>query len=349
MPQWSARKPDVLSAPKGGSEVPSSGVSSDDASIALACWLNIATAGGQQPMPPLAEETLNALTLHLGLGTPSYLEHLADVVKPSVAGIGSTQLCQELLDFGLLFVFLSPDGAWKRAEVLVRYAHELGQDTRPYKAFQAYWGGSKHRAMREMIRAARRAIPGSRPLGSLWMGLRGRLGWDRNRSLQEKFERYGTLKDGTVGRALFDYYQDNQYALPGMKGSWYSRVVASHDTHHVLTGYPTTPLGEMCVVAFAHGASRRDLSGNFPFVLLQFHLKTVVDRSQRPRRGCFDPDRFLLAYARGRRMACDLLEPAIDLHTFAEQPLSTLRREFGISEVGVIVGTESPSWSGIPS
>jgi hypothetical protein len=53
---------------------------------------------------------------------------------------------------------------------------------------------------------------------------------------------------GSLGQALHGFYQERGFCLPGVVGSG-NEALAQHDWIHVITGYGTTPLGEMQVTA----------------------------------------------------------------------------------------------------
>ena len=60
---------------------------------------------------------------------------------------------------------------------------------------------------------------------------------------------------GSLGRALWDFYQYNNFKLPGEVGGA-NAALAQHDWVHVIAGYEATAIGELEVTAFMATASK---------------------------------------------------------------------------------------------
>ncbi|MGJ0505712.1 MAG: hypothetical protein ACR652_00985 [Methylocystis sp.] len=70
--------------------------------------------------------------------------------------------------------------------------------------------------------------------------------------------RWARLKDcpeGSLGRALSEFYAQRGFRLPGEIGGA-NAALAQHDWVHVIAGYDTTAIGELEVTAFMAAASR---------------------------------------------------------------------------------------------
>lgn len=119
------------------------------------------------------------------------------------------------------------------------------------------------------------------------------------------FKKLGLLPDGTLGREFWRHTTESGFGFPGEKGGIPSTVVY-HDVGHVLTGYDTTPRGEIQQAAFQAGNRRDDGFGFLQFALLQFHQGIRVTPIAPPVQGCFDPHRVLRAIARGARCNVDI-------------------------------------------
>jgi ubiquinone biosynthesis protein Coq4 len=72
-------------------------------------------------------------------------------------------------------------------------------------------------------------------------------------ALVAKHEALGSLPKGTLGRGYFEIYKTNGYAFPGDPKGVNSAFARPHDSTHVISGYDTTPLGEILVSTFAAG------------------------------------------------------------------------------------------------
>jgi ubiquinone biosynthesis protein COQ4 len=90
------------------------------------------------------------------------------------------------------------------------------------------------------------------------------------------------LPDGSVGRAYLDFVEARAFSADGLADesrkvahneidarhpvAWYARRLRDiHDLWHVLTGYSTDALGEVCVVAFSYAQTR---SSGFALIAL---------------------------------------------------------------------------------
>lgn len=140
---------------------------------------------------------------------------------------------------------------------------------------------------------------------------------------------------GSLGRALWDFYQKRGFACPGTPGA-VNEAVAQHDWIHVLADYDTTPMGEMEVIAFMASASRLPgstlgfigvvsiyESGLLPSLVVPLgynHSLSVLE----------GPERIADAIRRGR--ACNQDPLTTDYFAIASCPLDELRRAWGIPE-----------------
>lgn len=158
----------------------------------------------------------------------------------------------------------------------------------------------------------------------------------------EEVQRWNSLENcpaGSIGRALWEFYQKRGFALPGTPGAA-NQAVAHHDWVHVLADYDTTPIGEMEVVAFMASASRVAgttlgfigtigiyESGLLPSLVAPpgyHHSLSVPD----------GPERIADAIRRGK--ACNQDPLMTDYFAIASSPLDELRHAWGIPEKAVV-------------
>lgn len=157
----------------------------------------------------------------------------------------------------------------------------------------------------------------------------GMLGLAERAALAERFRGLGELPEGTVGRALFEFYRSQGFALPGEKYGGPEKM-ALHDLVHVLSGYGTDPAGEFEVAAFTAGFRREQSFTILLFVLCQFDLGIRIAPVDAPAQiGLLDPDRLLAALTRGARMTVDIFDDW-DFWAHAGRPLDELRAAYGI-------------------
>lgn len=140
---------------------------------------------------------------------------------------------------------------------------------------------------------------------------------------------------GSLGRALWEFYQKRGFAVPGTPGAA-NEAVAHHDWIHVLADYDTTPMGEMEVTAFMASSSRLPgatlgfmgtvsiyESGLLPSLVVPsgYHHSLSVPQG---------PERIADAIRRGK--ACHQDPLMTDYFAIASYPLDELRRSWGIPE-----------------
>lgn len=143
------------------------------------------------------------------------------------------------------------------------------------------------------------------------------------------------LPDGTVGRAYVDFVNGRKISAAGLADesrkigddidadhpyAWYARRMRDiHDLWHVLTGYETDALGEVCVVAFSYAQTKS--SG---FALIAAAGAREIDKilpHQPVWRAAWQ------AYSNGRQ--CAWL-PALDYPKLLSEPLVDARKRLNI-------------------
>jgi ubiquinone biosynthesis protein Coq4 len=151
-----------------------------------------------------------------------------------------------------------------------------------------------------------------------------------DRALADKYRALAQYPEGTLGRALFDYWKVNGFGVPGEKGSMPERGIF-HDVGHLLSGYGVDPRGEIRQGAFQAGFVRTDGFAFLLFAILQFHLGVRITPIAKSERGYFDPKDVLRAAHRGASCRVDLSDPQQwDFWAVADQPIADLRARYGI-------------------
>jgi hypothetical protein len=116
---------------------------------------------------------------------------------------------------------------------------------------------------------------------------------DENRTLREVMSEFATANDfvtETGGNAGYWYLGRGILHIRLPNFAWRERAIARHDAHHLLTGYPCTPAGEMQMAAWEFAAGRFPHPGATAFCLPLVGL------------GAFAfPRRTFAAFVRGRR------------------------------------------------
>jgi hypothetical protein len=151
--------------------------------------------------------------------------------------------------------------------------------------------------------------------------------------LVERFRTLEGLPAGSWGRALWDFYQLEQWPLPGAEGA-VPQATSEHDWVHVLSGYPPTPLGEIQVTAFMAANAPDDVAFSILFLAMGVyetgaisiplgpsHVGTLASVPDGPAQ---------LADALRRGAACTADSLLMDHWAMAERPLAEVRDELNV-------------------
>ena len=115
--------------------------------------------------------------------------------------------------------------------------------------------------------------------------------------------------------------------------------------HHVLAGYPTTPVGEMCVLAF-DGAMMEEDGGKMLIAAVaewQIGFQISADPVWKNQ---FKPEIILRAYERGGEATTNYLVEGFDFLPWIDKKLKDVRAEFGIAPEGALIQTPEDLWCG---
>ena len=146
--------------------------------------------------------------------------------------------------------------------------------------------------------------------------------------------RYRALEScapGTLGRAVFDHFVENQFKFPGEPGGI---PMSFHDIGHVISGYATDPEGEIQQAAFQAGFARRDGFAFLLFGILQFHVGLRITPVANGYQGLFDVPKVLTALARGAACRVDFSQ-GYDVFANKDRTLDEVRRELGVPPLHV--------------
>ena len=156
-------------------------------------------------------------------------------------------------------------------------------------------------------------------------------GYRANPGLAARFHKLASLPTGTLGRAYWEQYQSSGYAFPGEPGAVNETVATPHDCTHLLSGYDTTPRGEVLAAAFTSAMhhSWRVEAQILP-MLFGWDLGIKITHLAASAITQLDRRQFWHAWARGAAITQDLFAPGWDFWTLAPQSLSELREAFGI-------------------
>jgi tellurite resistance protein len=152
--------------------------------------------------------------------------------------------------------------------------------------------------------------------------------------LEARYKTLGDLPADSFGRAFFDHFHKNGFFFPGHPDGLAEGFTTPHDSSHVLSGYSTSELGEICVSTFI-GAMHPDhpmAAEVFP-VIFSWHLGVKLNDIAHSTTGVFEPAHFWTAWERGSQVTTDVVAPDWDFWAATTVPLEELRVAYGVPGV----------------
>ena len=320
-------------------------VRDQQAASILALLKQVATDDGRFPLHEIHLETLHALAEHL-------FQTTFDPDAPSVpiSGAGEIvgddhELAMEVMNMAGILPFVEEEHEQERIDAVGRLGAALGLDGKFAKRLHQL----SHEAVTGMAICLYRPL--SLEVGApLWKGTiklaESVLHVDGDKKVLARYQGFRDLPAGTFGETLIRYYDDNDFPLPGTPGAFFSNSLTIHDMHHVLAGYPTSPLGETCVVGFDSGMMDLDMGKALIGYIAQFQVGLQFDKGLRSWKNQFKPDIVLRAFERGAQATVNYLKIDFDFEPHLERPLADVRRDFGVDPEGAIITTPDDQWCG---
>jgi hypothetical protein len=155
-----------------------------------------------------------------------------------------------------------------------------------------------------------------------------------NPELVARYEALGELGSDTFGHAFWDHFKRNRFAFPGDPNGLAAAFTTRHDSSHVLSGYSTSPAGELLVSTFI-GAMHPDhpMAAEVLPALFSYHLGVAMNDIASVRSQAFEPQSFWTAWERGAATTGDIFDPAWDFWSATGTPLEELRRAHNVVRV----------------
>jgi len=154
---------------------------------------------------------------------------------------------------------------------------------------------------------------------------------DEQPDVASKYHALGRLHPMSFGYSLWHHYRTNRFRFPGEGGGVPERLLG-HDVCHVLSGYDTSPEGELQQAAFQCGAQRDESLMALYLGILQFQFFARVSPSAATHCDELNLDKLTLALQRGEACRAEL-GSAWEFWPFVAQHLSDVRRSLGIPPI----------------
>lgn len=168
-----------------------------------------------------------------------------------------------------------------------------------------------------------------------------------DQALAARYRALAALQEGTLGRTFAEFYRDNGFAFAGEPSGLNERFASPHDCTHILSGYDTTPQGELLVSTFTAGMHPKEpMSGHILPVILSWHLGIELAELPGEVKGQLDPAKFWNAWERGSQVSVDVFADDWSLWHAAPESLGALRARYRIAplELQYAAGGEVPAW-----
>lgn len=317
---------------------------SEQGKAILGAMKRVATTDGRTPLSEAGHRSLLACARH-GLGITD-LPPVEALPGPSSEDLAATlsvtadpsrRLAAAAVRF--LAVTALVDGSLDkpRIDLVLDCAAALGVQERYLEQLQAAVTGRLAWALADMTRQNIRSLwdqPWNEQDDVMVLLLPYR-GERADPALVSRHEALGALPEDSFGRAWWTIYKDNGYAFPGDPRGANAAFVRPHDSTHVLSGYDTSPPGEILVSTFTAGMHPRlPMEGHILPVIFSWHLGIEINQFAGSAVGALDPAGFWEAWARGSEVAVDLFAPDWDFWSVVEEPVEHLRRRYRIPPRG---------------
>jgi hypothetical protein len=149
--------------------------------------------------------------------------------------------------------------------------------------------------------------------------------------LGDRYQELSSLPPGTLGYEFWSFYNRNGFSFAGHPGAVNEMFGTPHDCTHLISGYDTTPQGEILVSTFTSG-----IHPIYPFdgqvlpVIYSWHLGIEFNKLAGSTTGALDPAKLWVAWDRGLQTSGDTYGPEFDLWHHADEPLAAVRQAFEV-------------------
>jgi hypothetical protein len=320
-----------------------------EAPLVMGAMRRVASADGRQRLSDADRGAIAAFQRFI-------LRSDAAVDVDALPGVPGASLAHAIADpatrdhvVQFLVVMALVDGTVDRAKIGVVDALADALGVREDAVRQLAEAGRGHLAWvrADVARQNLRSITGHEVRGSIdaWIAPYG--GGHDDPGLAARYRALASLPEGTLGRTFFEFYRDNGFAFAGEANGLNQRFASPHDSTHILSGYDTSPQGELLVSTFTAGMHpKQPMAGHILPVILSWHVGIELTRLAGEIKGQLDPAKFWNAWERGSQVSVDVFGDAWDVWDAATRPLDALRLAYGVPPLDPQYAAHGavPSW-----
>lgn len=266
-------------------------------------------------------------------------------VAPSAlaTAIASPALREDALKFATIMAFV--DGTLDKAKIgsVIGYATALGLHERYVDEIAEAAAGHVKEALADMTRANMVSITGKAWTdadATAWLMPYAKA---PDPALAARCRALGNLSAECFGHAFYMHYTSNKYDFPGEAAGLNAAFALPHDTVHVVSGYGTTPRGELLASTFTAAMHPHfPMAGHILPVIFSWQLDVQINPVAKDAAGGLDPVEFWHAYAGGKTATVDTFASGWDFWAYVATPLRALRRQWAIPEDGLDRKADAP-------
>ena len=308
-------------------------LTNDEALPVLGALRRVATAAGDRSLTMADRRALNAFERFvLRLDLVSDFEALPETTPPQLAAIiQRDDVRTHLVQF--LVVMALVDGVIDEAKIpiVVDYAKALDVREDSVRQLAELGRGNLAWVRADVQRQNLLSITGQELGVSVDEWILPYRGDHADPKLADRYRALGKLPNGTLGRTFYEFYQANRFPFPGEPQGLNERFASRHDTAHILSGYDTSPQGELLVSTFTAGMHPKEpMSGHILPVIMSWHMGIELVHLAGSTTGQLDPEKFWFAWERGSEVTTDVFADTWDLWAAASEPLDNLRAEYHV-------------------
>lgn len=310
----------------------------DQARAILGAMRDVATGFGRFLLSAAATRSLRSADRYVLGGTGDVDPFRLATVRPDALAAALADAAQAEMAVRFLSVAALVDGELSRPRIdaVLEYADRLGVRQDYVTELSKSVDGELQWALTDMSRQNVLSLwnepwDDRTDINEVFMPYRGSHG---DLSLAARYHALSEWPTGTLGQAFSEIYRTNGYAYPGEEQAVNVRFATPHDATHVLSGYDTSPRGEILVSTFTAGMHPvRPMEGHILPVLYSWHLNIKINDLAGAAKGQLDPEAFWEAWARGARTAVDVFSPSWDFWSVAHEPVTEIRRRYRVPDL----------------
>jgi ubiquinone biosynthesis protein Coq4 len=267
----------------------------------------ITVAAKPKTLTPLEQQFLQVVNqLHQG---DIAINNLSPIAPANIAVmITEPQRRQRLLEMAMVMAIVDGEIAPSQQKIMRSLAEILGFNEPMLRKLHKLASDRQQLARMDIMRQLPGKLMGAPKQKEGICGITNRvkqlLNNGEDLEVAWKYRQLGLLPQGTLGRAFWKYYTRRCFSFPGEAGG-IPEHMTFHDFGHILSGYDTTPEGEIQQGAFQAGFSREAGFIFLLFAILHVHWGVKISTVGDADIGLIDMPLLMQALKRGEACKVD--------------------------------------------